>query len=266
MEKIGLRQLIRFSFVKGARNHSYMSALFIAGTDTGVGKSIVTGLLGRYFVEKGFSAVTQKWIQTGNFSRDFACDINTHLAIMGKKKADFIKYKPYISPYVFKTSSSPHLAASLEGKTISSEKIISSYRLLSKEFDIVLAEGSGGVLVPINQRRTILDIVEELHLPVLVVAANRLGAINHTLLTIEALKARRIDIVGVILNNFKNIDKRITVDNMRIVRKLSHVNILGSLPWDKRYDVLYEKFRPIGDVILKLKDQKSNIKKKRIAS
>jgi len=230
------------------------NSLFIAGTDTGVGKSIVTGLLGRYFVEKGFSTVTQKWIQTGNVSRDFACDVNTHFAIMGKRKTDFIKHKPYISPYLFKTPSSPHLAASLEGKTISSKKIISSFKLLNKEFDIVLVEGSGGVLVPFNQRRTILDIVEELHLPVLLVAANRLGAINHTLLTIEALKSRKINITGIIFNNFKDTDKKIIIDNVRIVRKLSDVDILGSLPWDVSYDRLYHKFIPIAEKVFRKMD------------
>lgn len=228
-----------------------MRAFFIVGTDTGVGKSIATGLLGRYFIEKGLNTVTQKWIQTGNISRDFACDINTHLKIMGKKKADFIKYESHICPYLFKTPSSPHLAASLEGKTISSGKIISSFKLLSEEFDIVLVEGVGGVLVPYNQKFTVLDIVKQLRLPVLVVAANKLGAINHTLLTIEALKARKIDIVGVIFNNSKDTDKRITVDNPRIVGKLSQVDILGSLPWDSSYDNLYQKFIPIAEKVFR---------------
>lgn len=226
-----------------------MSIIFVAGTDTGVGKTVVTGLLGHYLLEKGYSVVTQKWLQTG--PQGLSGDIAVHLKFMGKRKKDFKKYLPFMMPYSFKSSCSPHLAARLERKSIDVTKIEKGLRALTKDFDFVVIEGIGGVLVPLSRTMLLIDLVKKLGLPVLIVAGNKLGAINHTLLTIEGLRERRIKIIGVLFNNIsRDADNIILKDNPEIVRELSGETTLGILPRAKDALDLRERFAPIGDRIL----------------
>jgi dethiobiotin synthetase len=223
-------------------------AIFVTGIDTDVGKTIVTGLLGRYILDKGYRTITQKWIQTG--SKDIPADIDVHLKLMKKKRQDLIGYLPYQALYSFKFASSPHLAARLEKKKISAIRIKDSFRLLAKKFDFVIVEGIGGALVPLNTKRLVIDIAKELDLPVVIVAKNRLGTINHTLLTIEAIRARHMRILGIIFNSqYKNENKIILNDNPQIIRILTAETILGNLPWLKEPNSLYNAFLPIGDKI-----------------
>ena len=140
--------------------------------------------------------------------------------------------------------------ARLEKKQIRASKIIQSFELLSKEFDYIVVEGIGGALVPFNTRRLVIDIASDLDLPVLIVAQNKLGAINHTVLTIEAVQKRGMRIVGVIFNGqCEKDDEIILKDNPEIVRLLTNTKILGSLSWLEDEKLLYEAFIPIGDRI-----------------
>lgn len=226
-----------------------MSGIFITGTDTGVGKSVISGLLGRYLSRKGYRVITQKWIQTG--SRDFPKDIDLHLRLMNRKRQDIEKYLYHVAPYVFKFPSSPHLAAALERKTISKNKIKNSFTFLLDKFDFVITEGIGGALVPFSNKRLVIDIAKELCLPVLIVASNRLGSINHTVLTLEAIKMRNMKIIGIIFNNQPGkTDDIILEDNPRIIKNLTGEIILGILPWMKNKELLYKKFVPIGKRIV----------------
>lgn len=227
-----------------------MKAIFITGTDTGVGKTIVTGCLARFLLEQGYNVITQKWIETGCKGK-FSSDIQSHLKIMGRHKNDIKDYLDYISPYKFRVACSPHLASKIENKRIDAKKIIKSFKLLSYKFDFVLVEGIGGVLVPFNKKSLVIDIAKELDLPALVIVCNKLGAINHTLLTIEALRARKIKILGILFNNFKNEDNDIIEDNPRIIKRLTKQEIFGVLHWQSRYDRLYKSFIPIGNRIWK---------------
>jgi len=227
-----------------------MKVIFVAGTDTQVGKTVVTGLLGHYLLKKGYRVVTQKWIQTG--SAGFSADIDIHLRFMGKKRGDFQGLFSSMMPYVFKFASSPHLSARLEKKKISLSKIKKSLKTLSLHFDFVIVEGTGGLLVPLNTRSLLIDAVKELDLSVLLIAGNKLGVINHALLALEALKRRKMDILGIIFNNIsKDTDKRILKDNPGIVRKLSGEVMLGVLPWARNPYRLQNEFSGIGRKILK---------------
>jgi len=226
-----------------------MRAVFVTGTDTGVGKTLVTGLLARYLCRKGFSAVTQKWVQTG--CRGFSSDVNFHLKLMDKGRRQMGDYLKLMAPYTFSRAYSPHLAAKIEHKIIDSKKIINSFRLLSKGFDFVIVEGAGGALVPLNSKILLIDIARCLKIPFLVVAQNKLGAINHTLLTVEALKKRDIKILGVIFNNLKDEDKIVLKDNPIIIKKLCQETILGNLNWEPSLERLYADFIPIASKILK---------------
>lgn len=224
-----------------------VKGIFVAGTDTGAGKTLVTGLLARYLREKGYRVITQKWVQTG--CRGFSGDIKSHLKLMRRDKSDIKPYLAEVNPYAFKLTASPHLAARLENKKIDARKIIKSFRVLSGKFDVVLIEGIGGALVPLNEKYLIIDIAKRLRLPVLVVAQNKLGAINHALLTVEALKRRKMRSWGIVFNNLQGENKLVLNDNPRIVGVFSKEIILGVLPWVDNLDRLYQYFIPIGERI-----------------
>lgn len=225
-----------------------MNSIFITGTDTGVGKTIVTGLLAKFLRDKSLSPVTQKWIQTG--CEDFSDDIQTHLDIAGLTRNDIKDHLPQIAPYIFPLPASPHLSAEKQNASIDPGVIKSRFLSLTRNYDFVLVEGVGGLLVPLDRSTLVIDIAQELSLPVLIVAANKLGAINHTLLTIEALKTRNMQIAGIIFNSISDDENNIiSRDNPKIVSDISGVKILGSLPFTKIQDALYENFIPIGQQI-----------------
>ena len=225
-----------------------MKGIFITGTDTGVGKSVVAGLLGGFLSKRGYKVITQKWVQTGSEAN--SCDIRIHLKLMKRGRRDIQKYLPHVLPYNFKFPSSPHLAAALEKEKIDSRRIKKSFKVLSDDFDFVIVEGAGGALVPFSKTGLLIDIAGELGLPVLIVAGNRLGAINHTLLTIEAVRGRSMKIAGLIFNNcYKGVDKVILKDNPKTIESLSGVPVLGPLPSVKNVTSLSRAFFPIGEKI-----------------
>ena len=223
--------------------------IFIAGTDTGVGKTLVTGLLGRFFAERGVNTITQKWIQTG--TSVFPDDVSAHLTLMGRNRKDVEKYSADVMPYSFKFPSSPHLASELEKISIDPARIRESFLNLSREFDVILAEGSGGLMVPVNENVLMIDIVRQLDIPVILVVENRLGAINQAVLSVEALKNRNVDILGIIFNRLsKRGDDVILEDNKSIIERISVSRVLGEISYNEDKNSLYEAFKPIGTKIL----------------
>lgn len=226
-----------------------MKAVFVTGTDTGVGKTLVAGLLARYLREHGCRAITQKWVQTG--IRDDPSDIATHLSLMGAEPEAIQEYEEDVTPYAFDLAASPHLAAAHENTRIDPRRIIASFRKLSEAFDAVVVEGAGGIMVPLNDKTLLVDVVTALALPVVVVAANKLGAINHTLLTVEALQTRNIEVLGIVFNTLdRQQDETVLRDNPEIVKTFARVPILGQLPWSKDPKTLYSSFEPIAQKIL----------------
>ena len=226
-----------------------MRGIFVTGTDTGVGKTIVTGLLAKFLVDKGYKVITQKWVETG--SCGFSKDVSFHLKLLGKRKQELRNYLADVSPYTFKFRFSPHLASGLEKRKISIERIKKSFKSLEKKFDFVIVEGIGGALVPLTRDKLVIDVAGELNLPVLVVVGNKLGAINHTLLTIEAVKARKMKIVGVVFNNLGNKESKLILkDNPKIIETISGQKSLGSLPWARDKNILHRSFKKIGKKIL----------------
>ena len=227
-----------------------MKAIFVTGTDTEVGKTIVSGLLGRYLLEKGLRVITQKWLQTGGMG--FSQDITMHLKLMKRKPEDIAEYLKYICLYVFKLPASPHLAASVENRRVSINKMKKYFRFLTNEFDWTIVEGLGGALVPVTQKKLVIDIAKELNLPVIIVVRNKLGAINHTLLTVEAIKRRNMKILGIIFNNLdRNEEKIIQEDNPKIIKKITGEKILGVLPYCLSRREMYKAFTPLGDRIFR---------------
>lgn len=225
-----------------------MRGIFISGTDTGVGKTLITGYLAGYLRRRGVNVVTQKWVQTGS-----ACpsdDLVMHRRLGGLE--DVPELARLQNPYCFPLPASPHLAAPLAGAVIKAEVIEHAYRELARRFDLVLVEGVGGALVPLREDLLTADLVARLNLRALVVVDNRLGCINHTLLTIEALQNRQVPIFGLIFNRPSDAeDERILRDNVHIIPTLSGVCSLGEMPHLPDPLQGAAAFEPIGEAVLR---------------
>jgi len=205
-----------------------MSVLFISGIDTDIGKTYATGLLAKALMQQGVSVITQKLVQTGvsinpsNGEMNIADDIITHRQLMDiplqRCDLDFTT-----CAYRYKKPASPHLATKLSGETLDPDMITNATKRLQARYDAVLLEGAGGLLVPITENLLTLDYIAEQGYPVILVTSGRLGSINHTLLSLEAIKARGLTIHSVIYNHIhddsEQTDTEIANSTIEFLRK-----------------------------------------------
>ena len=193
-----------------------MSTFFITAIDTDAGKTIVTGLLGKYLKDKKADVITMKLSQTG--CEEVSDDIVKHRELMGEALREEDKTGE-TCPYLFKFPASPHLAAEMEGKTIDCDRLIQSIHNIESKYQDVLVEGVGGLMVPINRDVLVADFIQEHDFPVIMVTSGRLGSINHTLLTLEVLKNRGISVYGMIYNHYPVTASEITADSGLVLKK-----------------------------------------------
>lgn len=193
-----------------------MPVTFITGIDTESGKTMATGLMARYLHKSNKSVITQKLVQTG--CEKISEDILTHRKIMGIDLTEDDK-NGLTCPYLFKYPASPHLSAKLENKRIDTNSITSATDTLLKKYDLLLLEGAGGLYVPLNDELTIIDYIEIHNYPIIIVSSSKLGSINHTLLSLDAIKNRDLDVRGIIYNHFPKQDKELVQDTREVFEK-----------------------------------------------
>lgn len=189
---------------------------FVSGIDTGIGKSYATGYLAREWNRKGIRTITQKFVQTGNTG--LSEDIELHRRLMGTGLLE--EDKTYLTmPEIFTYPCSPHLAAEIDGRPIDFEKIEQASRRLLERYDAVLLEGAGGLMVPLTRNLLTIDYVARRNYPLILVTSGRLGSINHTLLSLEAVAARGIRLHSVMYNLYpQEEDKVIQHDTEEYIR------------------------------------------------
>ena len=170
---------------------------FVSGIDTEIGKTYATGFLAKLWTEQGKKVITQKLIQTGN--ADISEDIEKHREIMGQGwfQED---HEKLTMPEIFSYPASPHLATRLDNREIDFQKIENATQTLAERFDIVLLEGAGGLMVPLTTSLLTIDYIAQHQFPVILVTSGRLGSINHTLLSLEALKSRGLKLQALVYN------------------------------------------------------------------
>ncbi len=170
---------------------------FISGIDTGIGKTYTTGYLAKLWNEQGKKTITQKLIQTGN--TDISEDIEQHREIMGMGWFPEDETK-LTMPEIFTYPASPHLATQIDGREIDFDKIAHATQQLTEKYEVVLLEGAGGLMVPLTTELLTIDYLTEKKYPVILVSSGRLGSINHTLLSLEALKNRGLELYALAYN------------------------------------------------------------------
>ncbi len=170
---------------------------FISGIDTGIGKTYTTGYLAKLWNGQGQKTITQKLIQTGN--TDISEDIEQHREIMGMGWFPEDQSK-LTMPEIFTYPASPHLATQIDGREIDFQKIADATQQLTEKYEVVLLEGAGGLMVPLTTDLLTIDYIAEKKFPVILVSSGRLGSINHTLLSLEALKIRGLELYALAYN------------------------------------------------------------------
>ena len=209
--------------------------LFITGTDTGVGKTLVgTGLLA-LFKERGMNVGVIKPVESG-------CRLeNGHLipedATLLKEAADSQDDLDIINPYALEAPLAPALAAERERVEIRLEKIVKAYEILISRHDIVIVEGVGGFLAPLFGDYFVADLAKEWGLPLLVVAEARLGTINHTLLTLANARGRGIPVLGIVMNHTSSQQGLAESLNASALRRWAEAPFLGSIPFLPGFDI-----------------------------
>ena len=171
---------------------------FVSGIDTDIGKTVATGVLAKQLLQQGKSVITQKPVQTG--CQNIADDIAVHRKIMGIPMQEADKQK-LTMPEIFSYPASPHLAARLDGRMLDLDKIRTATQQLAAQYEIVLVEGAGGLMVPLTENLLTIDYIKQQAYPVILVTSGRLGSINHTLLSFSALKQYGISLYSLIFNH-----------------------------------------------------------------
>ncbi len=202
------------------------NSIFILGTDTGVGKTLIAAGIARMLVNQGYRVGVLKPIASG-----------------GKPSADGKLLQkaarlpnsiyPEIVPIHYKQPLAPYTASWKEGKP-NFKKIDRVFRTAKKKYDYLIVEGIGGVLVPVTKDFMAIDWLVRWKIPALVVARAGLGTLNHTLLTVEALQTRKVKVLGVVVNGYKG--KELSEKtNAHALRKLLNVPVYGPLKFDGKF-------------------------------
>ncbi len=189
---------------------------FISGIDTDAGKSYCTAWYARELMQRGLRVITQKFIQTGNTGHSEDIDLHRRLTGTGYLPED---KEGLTMPEIFSYPCSPHLAARIDKRPIDFGKIERATRELSHRYDTVLVEGAGGLMVPLTEDFLTIDYIAEKQYPLIFVTSGKLGSINHTLLSFEAIKNRDIALDTVLYNLYPTVeDKTIQEDTMKYIK------------------------------------------------
>lgn len=201
-----------------------MQGLFVAGTDTGVGKTILSAALVAAIAAEGETVRAYKPVITGvdeppgAWPRDH--ELLAEMADMTPEQVAPLRYGPAVSP---------HLAATMAGERIDPARLIGAARALAEQGTLI-AEGVGGLLVPLAEDFAVRDLAVELGLPLLIAARAALGTINHTLLTLQAARAAGLQVRAVVLTPWPSQPSEMELSNRETIARIGEVEVLGLAP------------------------------------
>jgi dethiobiotin synthetase len=224
---------------KPARNRG----IFLTGTDTHVGKTVLTAALGVALKKKGFRLGVMKPVETGiHLSRpELETDgSRLHKLLATDDPSDMV------TPYQFSNPLAPLAASRKAQQPIDYALIKNRYQELSRNCDLLLVEGAGGVMVPLTEQQTVRDLIVYLELPCIVVSRPTLGSVNHTLLTLEALRDQKIQVLAIVLNQTTSalrseVEKLQIESTSQLIREFSSVPVVGRIPFEPLLETDWEQ-------------------------
>jgi dethiobiotin synthetase len=212
------------------------AGLFVTGTDTSVGKTLIAGAIAKILTRKGRNVGVFKPIATGCKHKwdGLISDDTEFLAWCANSDLPLST----ITPIGYRTPAAPIVSAARNGPAIDFDRIAVAYKEVCQNSDAVLVEGIGGVRVPLTEEFDLLDLAVEFDLPVVIVARPNLGTINHTLMTIDCVRAAELKIAGVIVNGYNAVESTIAEDTAaETIAKCSGVDILAVVPFDETVNI-----------------------------
>jgi dethiobiotin synthetase len=205
--------------------------LFITATDTGVGKTLIAGAIAKILSEKGKNVGVFKPIATGckKTKQGLVSEDAEFLAHCADSELGI----DIINPVTFKIPAAPFACEKAENKKVDFSRIKAAYEQICKKSDFVIVEGIGGVRVPITKKIDVLTMAKAFNLPVVIVARSKLGTINHTLLTVDAVQLAGLSLAAVLINGYDEKTKDYAEKtNAAIIKELGKVKIIATVPFD----------------------------------
>ncbi len=212
-----------------------MKGLFITGTDTGVGKTVVSGIIISLLKTTGYSVGAMKPIETGCLKRDDILIPSDGFFLKNVSHMD--ESVNHVTPVALEKPLAPMVAAEIDGIDIDLQRIWKIFNKLKERYDVIVVEGVGGIMVPLKRDYFVLDMARDFGFPVIVVSRPTLGTINHTLLTVNYALEHGLDVRGVIINYSGPSQGDIAEEtNPGVISELSPVPLLGVVPCIDRFD------------------------------
>lgn len=212
------------------------AGLFVTGTDTGVGKTVVAAAIAGLLKKRGHDVGVMKPVQSGGVLQNGQLvSEDARFLTLASRVADD---SALVNPYCLRTPVSPNVAASIEGIEIDPRFILRAYDELARRHEIMIVEGAGGLLVPIRDDFTIADLALRVGLPLLVVARPGLGTINHSALTVLYARTLGLEVAGVVINGYRSESAGIAEETSPpIIERMTNVPLVGILPFLPSVDV-----------------------------
>lgn len=205
---------------------------FVTGTDTEVGKTVISVGLIHALQQQGLTVAAMKPIASGCQMTTDGLRNDDALAL--QQAADIKVDYQAVNPYAFEPAIAPHIAAQQAGVSIDLTRLLKGYQQLKSISDAVVVEGAGGWLVPLNDNQSIADLAAKIELPVVLVVAIKLGCINHALLTADSIRATGLDLAGWVANDFLDDDQHDEI--IQSIKARINAPYLGVVPRLKKAD------------------------------
>ncbi|UVI33279.1 dethiobiotin synthase [Paenibacillus spongiae] len=205
-----------------------LRGIFVTGTDTGIGKTLITGAIAAALRAEGMNIGVWKPVQSGAQIGSGDTDAERLLNYSG-----IVEDPQMVAPFTFEAPLTPLLAAKQAGVTLHMNALIAAGEELVNRYEALCIEGAGGVGVPLTEDALVADLIAQLNIPVLIVARSTLGTVNHTLLTASYLRQRSIPIIGVILNDGalgNEHDDPSIAANAELIERYAGLRVLGRFP------------------------------------
>lgn len=202
-----------------------MNGVFVTGTDTGVGKTIISSGLAAVLKEKGKDVGVFKPLLSG-IPREHPL---SDTSLLKQLSLTSLSYEE-ITPFQFKEPLAPYVAGKLEGKAADLEDVLSHWNKIKGKHEFFIIEGAGGISVPLGEKFLVSHLISALQLPVIIVARPNLGTVNHIFLTIEYAKSLDLDIAGIVINGLSENPDLAEKTNPNLIQELCDVPILGITP------------------------------------
>ncbi|GMX67002.1 dethiobiotin synthase [Paenibacillus elgii] len=203
--------------------------LFVTGTDTGVGKTVMTAAIAAALRSEGQNVGVWKPVQSGGLLGKGITDAERLLRGTG-----IVERPEQVAPFTFAAPLAPALAAMQAGVSLTMAGLLAAGEPLAERYDALLIEGAGGAAAPLTSDALVADLIAELGVPALIVARCGLGTVNHTLLTAGLLRQRGIPVAGVVMNEVDHATSRndpSTAANAELIERYGALRVLGRFPW-----------------------------------